>query len=203
MSFARWGLGQVSPAGLIRAFGVSREILMNRLFLRILFLTFAYSWAGLIISHAQDSTIPPGWKTVSACQIRFLVPKDLKNQNVRGIDSCFVEFRNSKMRLTIDAGSWGGVFTRTEASLDFKEEFINIDGKKAQVVTYKDAQSSSSRKFVAGFYVVLYESPDKEKLSSAFLYMTVRVKGEKELEVAKQIFHSIRFDDYRPFTFEL
>jgi hypothetical protein len=106
------------------------------------------------------------------------------------------------MRLTIDAGSWGGVFTRTETSLDFKEEFIDIDGKKAQVVTYRDALSNSSRKFVAGFYVVLYESPNKEKQPSAFLYMTVRAKSEKELEIAKQIFHSIRFDDYRPFTFE-
>ncbi|MBC7912477.1 MAG: hypothetical protein H7Y30_18365 [Pyrinomonadaceae bacterium] len=175
---------------------------MTRLFLGILFLTFAHTWVGLINSHAQAPTIPHDWKTVSACQIRFSTPKDLKNQNVRGIDSCYAEFRNSKMRLTIDSGSWGGVFTRTQTNLDFKEEFIDIDGKKAQVVTYKDAQSNSSRKFVAGFYVALYESPDKEKQPSAFLYMTARVKSEKELEVAKQIFRSIRFDAYRPFTIE-
>lgn len=153
-------------------------------------------------SHAQEPAIPPGWKKVSACQIRFLIPKDLKNQHARGIDSCFVEFRNGKMRLAIDSGPWGGVITKVEATHNFKEEFIEIDGKKAQVVTYQNARNKSNRKFVAGFYVVLYEAQKNERQSSAFLYMTIQARSEKELEIAKQIFQSIRFDDYRPVTIE-
>lgn len=194
--------GQMFPIRLIRALVFRMKSFMIRLFLIILLLAFTHTCACLINSRAQDQAIPSGWEKASACQIRFLIPKDLKNQYARGIDSCFVEFRNSKMRLTIDSGSWGGVFTRTETSLDFKEKFIDIDGKKAQVVTYKDAQSNSSNKFVAGFYVVLHEAPNKEEQSSAFLYMTVRAKREKDLEIAEQIFYSIRFDSYRPFTIE-
>ena len=120
---------------------------MIRLFPRILLLIFTHTCVGLINSHAQDPAIPPGWKKVSACQIRFLAPKDLKNQYSRGIDSCFVEFRSGKMRLAIDSGSWGGVFTRAETSLDYKEEFIEIDGKKAQVVTYKPSVFSQRLRF--------------------------------------------------------
>ena len=175
---------------------------MNCLFLRILLLTFAHTGVGLINSHAQGPAVPSDWKQVSACHIRFVTPKDLKNQFARGIDSCFAEFRNRRMRLAIDSGSSGGVFTKAGTSLDFKEEFIEIDGKKAQVVTYKDARSKANRKFVAGFYVVLYEAQNKERQSSAFLYMTVQGKSEKELEIAKRIFQSIRFDVYRPFVIE-
>ena len=53
-----------------------------------------------------------------------------------------------------------------------------------------------------GVYVVLYEAQNKERQSSAFLYMTVEGKSEKELEIAKRIFQSIRFDVYRPLVIE-
>ncbi len=127
-----------------------------------------------------------------------MIPKELKNQYAKGIDSCFVEFRSGKMRLSIDSGSYGGVYQKSESNLDFKEEYIEIDGKKAQIITYKDAKKKSKRKFVAGFYVVLYESQNKTREQSAFLYMTIESKNENDLKIAKQIFQSIRFDVYSP-----
>ena len=102
------------------------------------------------------------------------------------------------MRLSIDSGSYGGVYKKAESYLYFTEEFIEIDGKKAQIITYKDAQKKSKRKFVAGLYVVLYKSQNKEMQPSAFLYMTIEGKNENDLEIAKQIFQTIRFDIYLP-----
>ena len=176
---------------------------MFRLLVSLLFLTLAQMSVGLTCGQAQSSTVPPGWETVGACQIRFRIPHDLKNQHVKGIDSCFAEFRNGKMRLAIDAsGLGGGGFTKAESMLDFVEESVVIDGKKVQIITYKDGRTKSKRKFVAGLYVVLYEAKPKETQTSVFLYMTVAGNSEKEIEIAKQIFRSIHFDAYRPFLIE-
>ena len=164
----------------------------------ILFLLFIYNCCALIEIRAQDSIDSSDWEKINVCQIKFLIPKKLKNQYAKGIDSCVAEFRNGKMRLLIDSGSYGGLYKKTESNLDFKEEFIEIDSKKAQIVTYKDTQKKSKRKFVAGFYVVLYESQNKKMESSAFLYMTIESKNENDLKIAKQIFQSIHFDVYSP-----
>lgn len=82
-------------------------------------------------------------------------------------------------------------------TVDFKEEFTEIDGKKAQLVTFKDTRGS--RKFVAGLYVLIYEAPDGMKTS---LNMSINVKSAEDLETAKQIFQSLRFDAFKPFTVE-
>lgn len=171
---------------------------MTRLF-TILFLIFVYACIALIEIHAQDATIPPDWEKVGVCQINFLIPKNLKNQYSRGIDSCFAEFRSKNMYLAIDSGSWGGgEQTKIESNLDFKEESVEIDGKKAQIITYKDAQKKSKRKFIAVFNVVLYESQKNEIQRNVNLSMKIEAKNENDLETAKQIFQSIRFDAYSP-----
>jgi len=176
---------------------------MFHLLVSLLLLTLVHMSLGLTCCHAQSSAVSPGWERVSACQIRFLIPQDLKNQHVKGIDSCFAEFRNDKMRLAIDAGSLGGgAFTKCETMLDFVEEYAVLDGKKVQIITYKDGRTKSKRKFIAGLYVVLYEAKPKDTQMSAFLYMTVQGNSEKQIEIAKQIFRSIHFDTYRPFLIE-
>src|SRR6185295_10981087 len=127
-----------------------------------LLLAFNLTPLGLTRSQAQSPEVPPGWEKAAACQIRFLLPKDLKNQHVRGIDSCYAEFRGGKMRLSIDSSSLGGgVFTRTESMLDFAEETVIIDAKKVRIITYKDGQTKSKRKFFANVFVVLHEGQSR------------------------------------------
>jgi hypothetical protein len=176
---------------------------MFHLLVSLLFLALAHMSLGLTCSHAQTSTVTPGWEKVGACQIRFWIPQDLKNQHVKGIDSCVAEFRNGKMRVAIDAGWFGGGdFTKAETMLDFVEESIVIDGKKVEFITYKDARTKSKRRFVARLSVTLHEGKTKDTDPSVFLYMTVEGNSEKEIELAKQIFCSIHLDVYRPFLIE-
>ena len=125
------------------------------------------------------------------------MPKELKNQNVRGIDSCVAEFRSGKMRLAIDYGSYSGAYRNDGTTLDFKEEFVEIDGKRAQLVTFRDARGGL--RFGAGLYVLINES--REGMKTA-LNMMVQVKRAEDLETAKRIFRSIRFEEFRPFTVE-
>ena len=176
---------------------------MSYLLVSSLFLILANLPFGLTGGQAQSSNVLPGWEKAGACQIRFLIPKDLKNQHVKGIDSCFAEFRSDKMRLAIDAGWFGdGTFAKTEAMLEFTEESVVIDGKKVQLITYRDGQTKSKRKFFARLFVTLHEGKSRNTDPSVFLFMTVEAKSERELEIANQIFHSITFEPYRPFLIE-
>ena len=101
------------------------------------------------------------------------------------------------MRLAIDYGLYSGAYKNDGTTLDFKEEFTEIDGKKAQVVTFKDTRGS--RKFGAGLYVLIHEVPGKMKTS---LNMMINVKNAEDLETASRIFQSVRFDEFKPFTVE-
>ena len=167
---------------------------MTRLSINFLFLFFAFGYAGLINNYSQDLKVSSGWKKVHACGITFLVPKTLKNKKAQGFDSCVAIFRNSKVYLAIDSGWYGSVSSKSNTSPDFKEEFIEIDGKKAQLATYVRGRSNSDQQFFARIYVALSEPRDDAiTVETTSLNMTVQVRSEKELETAKQIFQSIRF----------
>jgi hypothetical protein len=172
---------------------------MIKFLVKFLFLAFAFGYIGLTNNCAQDSKIPSGWKKVSICDISFFVPKDLKNENAGGVDSCVALFSSSKIRISIDYGMYGSSSKKYETSVDFKEEFIKIDGKKTQLATYRNTQIDGSQNFIARIYVVLNEPKEKDVEMTTSLNMTIAIEGEKDLETAKQIFQSIRFSN-SPYT---
>jgi hypothetical protein len=174
---------------------------MFRLFSSLLFLIVAQTAAGLIQCQTQTRLATLGWAQTSACQIRFSVPKNFKNQHVKGIDSCFAEFRSSRSRLTIEAGSLfqSDNLGKTEMMSDFTVENVVIDGKNVQIATYKDTQDKSKRKFHAQFYVTLCAAQPNCQERSVHLLMSAEGQSANEIEIAKQIFRSVRFDPYRPF----
>ena len=167
---------------------------MIRFFIKILFLAFVFCFVGLSSNHAQDSKVPSSWKKVSICNINFFVPKNLKNNNARGIDSCVASFDSEEIGLNIDYGWYGSPSAKySEEYTDFKEEFIKIDRKKAQLATFRDERMDSKQNFVARIYVALGKKLAGVGMTPS-LNMTITVRSEKELETARQIFQSIRFD---------
>ena len=166
---------------------------MIKIFIEILFLVFAIGCIGLTDNFAQDFKTHSDWKKVSVCDLSFSVPKNLKNNNARGIDSCVASFSSNKIGLYIDYGWYGSSSTQYEKYTDFKEEFIEIDGKKTQLATYRDTQMNASHNFIARIYIALNEPKDGGGMTTS-LNMAISVGSEKELETAKQIFQSIRFD---------
>lgn len=165
---------------------------MIKFSIKILFLVLAFGYLCLSDNYAQNSKVPSGWKKVSICDISFIVPKNLKNNNKQGIDSCVASFSSDKIRLGIDYGWYSSASSKYESYTDFKEEFIQIDGKKAQLATYIDTRSNAKEKFVARIYVVTDEFEGGGQTTA--LNMTIIVGSEKDLEMAKQIFQSIRFN---------
>lgn len=165
--------------------------------LPLVFLFFAFTYFGLLNAKAQDLKPPAGWKKVTLCQINFFIPDKLKNQYAKGIDSCVGEFKTRKIRLAIDYGWHGGAYIKDSLGAGFKVELAEIDGKKARIITYKDAKNK--RSFISGLYVLVNEAKDGVKTS---LSMTIEVKSEKDIEIARQIFRSIRFEPFTPMVIE-
>lgn len=97
-------------------------------------------------SHSQVSTpskvdVPHGWKKVELSDFSFYVPPDMKERDVRGIDSEVREYRNRNMRLGIDYGMYSNDLKSYAARPEYKSESVSIDGEKAKVATYRSSKS--------------------------------------------------------------
>ncbi len=156
-------------------------------------LAFASACLGLQSGQTPSSGIPSGWQRVKVCQISFLAPKDLTDQRINGVDSCVAEYRSNTMRLHVDSGMSGAAATKTDMTLEFKETSIEIDGIKAQLVTYQDSRNLSKLNLIAQLFLVLYRALDPRQ-GSSFLTVMIEARGAKEMEMAKQILGSIHLE---------
>jgi|GEM_PF-2514226 len=151
-------------------------------------------------SYAQSRSAINDWLSVQACQITFQIPQDLKRNRREGIDSCIVEFESRKILLSIDYGWYGGATEKSDVTLDFREQSFPIDGKTGTLVTYVDdslyGRNHPQRKYVAHVFIVV-ESIERKGFPSepmvTSLMMTVSGHSFKDLDVAKRIFRSVRF----------
>ena len=143
--------------------------------------------AGLPLSCAQLSTtpkvdVPPDWKKIDLRDFSFAIPPDLKERDVRGIDSEVWEYRSRDLRLAIDYGMYSDDLDSYSDRPEYKAEWVSIDSKKAKVVTYRSGKS-----YVAAVYFPgLWGSDTK-------LGFSVESKSAAEQELSKKIFQSIRF----------
>lgn len=152
---------------------------MIRFFIKFLFLAFAFSYIGLTNSSAQNLKVPSDWKKVRACEMSFFVPQDFKETDSEGTDSCVRTIGNGRIWLHIDYGYYGGASENDETVTGFKEEFIKIDGKKAQLATYREDFADSKNTLVARIYVVVDTSEKKTKGVITSLNMEVVLENEK------------------------
>jgi len=125
--------------------------------------------------------------------------KDLKRTDVRGVDSCFAEFTNQKIRLYLDYGYYTGPKAKSVRDFDFKEQSILVGGKTAQLTTYNDDTTYSGGKkpylrYFANLYVIV--KPADAEFGSRPVSLTMNVGGESEgaEEIGLRIFRSIRFE---------
>ena len=133
------------------------------------------------------------WRLVKNCGITFFAPKDLKDLKAQGIDSCVRELEDENIKIAIDVGNFEGKFTKNDKFLEYKEEMVEIDGQKAQSVTFIDNNEyvvkRGNRKFVAGVHIEINETESKKR----YYNIAILGKSEKDLETARQIFKTIKF----------
>ncbi len=123
----------------------------------------------------------------------FFVPKDFNETDSQGVDSCVRTFTDSKTWLHIDYGYYGEASENDETLTGFREEFIRINGKKAQLATFRRDFANAKNTFVARIFVVVDTSEKRTRGVVTSLNMELLLTDEKDLEMARQIFQSIRF----------
>jgi hypothetical protein len=132
------------------------------------------------------------WQKISRCTLTFFAPESLKDLKTQADDSCVASFEDEHLRVSLDYGSFSLKYEKSVTKQNFKEETVEIDGRKCQLVTFLDtspyAKANRHRRYVAGLYVEVKNEPIRRALN-----MTISGESKKHLETAKQIFRSLKF----------
>ena len=83
------------------------------------------------------SAVPAGWKKINLDHFVFFGPRDLQDQKAHGIDSAVWVFSNESMTVSLDYGVYSNGLTTYSNQLEYREEWLNIGGRKAKVVTFR------------------------------------------------------------------
>ena len=116
----------------------------------------------------------------------FYAPPDMKNQNVRGIDSAVWQFRNSSMTLDLDYGMYSNDLKSYADQPEYQAWWILIDGKEAKVATLR-MDDDRGRKYVAAVHF-----PDVSGRGGTRLTAWARCRDRATQQSAKNIFLSIK-----------
>lgn len=159
-----------------------------KIYLSILFLlTFSFP------IFAKTENIQESWQQINRCYFTFSAPKTLKDLSSNGIDSCVSQFEDKNIRILIDVGHIRSKFENENPLPNFNGEILEIDGQKGYFSTYgdtsKEVKKRGNRKYIAGIY---FESKDAQS-KKIYFSITISGKTEKDLEKAKLIFQTIKF----------
>lgn len=114
----------------------------------------------------------------------FCIPIDLKEQNVKCIDSFCKEFKNEKMILTIDADPNAGIPVLERTNLSYQENTILVDNRKVWLWYF---EQDHEYKYLSGanFW--------SEKHDYYDLGMFLSYKDLNQKETVEKIIKSVRF----------
>ena len=147
-------------------------------------------------NNEPEQIIPRDWEEFMECGFTFLAPPTLQELKPGQTDSCTADFENKDLRISIAYGNYGERFRKSDSMTEFKEETIEIDNRKTQLVTYidnfTDGKNQQQRKYVTGIYVSVINSANGEDAVNS-LVMKIEGKEKKDLETAKRIFRTIEF----------
>ena len=136
----------------------------------------------------KDEPIPHEWQRIHVkTQFTFFVPPDMKPHVVQAKDSSVGEYRNSNIHLRFDYGWYSDPLDNYSRKPGYQEVKVEIDGKRAKVVTFHNTEENEDFKYVAAVHFVRVRD-DKTGLT-----MWADCKGLPEVDIAKRIFGSIKF----------
>ena len=142
-----------------------------------------------VTTYTQTPPILGDGILVEACGAKFTIPADVKEIKIRPFDSCVRGYRSNNIYLLLDIlgfrtpdASWRQEFSR-EPDLKFSE--IKLDGKRAEIISYKESETSKTKK---GYkYTSVLFIPD------GHLELWAYLKNPDDLDSIIKIFKSVQF----------
>lgn len=141
-------------------------------------------------TSSQASALEEEWQEFDAFgRFRFRTPNDVKQRPAPGIDSLVGSFQGRAIRLSFDYGLYSDSLRDSSYSRypQYQEGDIEIDGKKARMITFYSSEINKEYPYVAAIHFPVTEE------RGARLTMMAFGKTESDLHVARKVFESIRF----------
>jgi hypothetical protein len=99
------------------------------------------------------------WKLISSCGVKFYAPPDIREEKVRGIDSCVRQYRSPNTLIELDAIMYsdpnGSRRDEYSDKRDFNLRKTKIDGQNAEIITCYETDLSADAKGL-NYSAVLY-----------------------------------------------
>lgn len=141
-------------------------------------------------SGDADAGLPdgdPSWITLtSKCGFSFSAPPDLLETDVRGTDSCVVQYAANGCSYSGDYGGFSGSFEGSADQPGFRSVSARIDGQNAMLVSY--GPIDTPRAYVAGVHFPSLPAGPGVKLT-----FIARCETAAQRIVALQVFETLRF----------
>ena len=107
-----------------------------------------------VASRAEDpASDPPGWTRAEiAGELSLALPPRLELVPGKSADSIVRTYRSDSLRLVIDYGRYSNSLTDIEGE-DLERRSVEVDGRAALLVTYREPDGQSDLPYVAALHV--------------------------------------------------
>ena len=136
--------------------------------------------------------VPSNWKEIDLGHFLFYIPPDMKPESVQGFDSDVWQYSNSSIILNIDWGQYPGAFKPYRGRPEYKEEWIEINGKTAHFWSYHYSEEYITAAIGDKRYNATICFADTG-IGEQKLTLRAYCKTNSDQQTAKIIFQSIRF----------
>jgi hypothetical protein len=125
-------------------------------------------------------------KRVDASYFNFGIPADMVKIRARGIDSHVGAYQNSRMRLGFDYGANSDPLDYDSGLPGYRSSKVTVGGREARMVSFRQSE--------AWFTAIHFPDVGKTSGDGVKLTMHASCRTEQDLELAREIFTSIRFN---------
>ena len=165
--------------------------ILTTVFARTLALMFAFFCLS-IAAIAQNSSVPKGWKQVTACEFSFLLPDDALQRKTHPVDSCLAGFDTKDIHIGLDYGLYSGPGSQQEWEKNYRNLPVKINGRKASLITYEIDERNPEFPCITMIHMWTSE-PSMETGPGVSILMVISSKRSVEPRIVKQIYESLKF----------
>ncbi len=160
----------------------------------------------IVEETSQIREIPKDWQKIETDYFSFSIPLDMKNKNVRGIDSFVMQFEDKDITLEIEYGDYSADLDFIKQNYQSQTEQTEIDGEIVEIVSCDlDRNNPSSRMMTKNTKTEAIKKTEKNNysgvsfpgrmkdFSQTAISFEVKYKNLEMQETAKTILYSVKF----------
>ncbi len=153
--------------------------------------TILWAVCGCADSGSSLSSVPAEWVEVDAgSAFSLTAPPGTRFSPGDGKDSFIGSFEAAGLRLSFDYGLYSNPLVSDGSGKNYTARNVDIDGKKAKIVTNYIPHRSTKRPYFIGVY---FQDVGKSSIGTIKLTVHTSVERKEDYDIVEKIFGTIRF----------